>query len=36
LYIMQAISSISKQTDQKEVADKLDKQFTDLAQRAGM
>jgi len=36
LYIMQAISSIARQTDQKEVADKLDKQFNELAGRAGM
>jgi hypothetical protein len=35
MYIMQAISSIAKQTDQKEVADKLDKRFNDLAGRAG-
>jgi len=36
LYIMQAISGIAKQTDQKEVAEKLDKKFNDLAGRAGM
>jgi len=36
LYIMQAVASIARQTDQKEVADKLDKQFNDLAARAGM
>ncbi|MEO8087681.1 MAG: DUF2723 domain-containing protein [Bacteroidota bacterium] len=36
LYIMQAVAGIAKQTDQKEVAAKLDKQFNDLASRAGM
>ena len=36
LYIMQAIANIAKQTDQKELADKLDKQFNDFASRAGM
>ena len=36
LYIMQAVASIAKQTDQKEVADKLDKKFNELAGMAGM
>ncbi|MCX6273933.1 MAG: DUF2723 domain-containing protein [Bacteroidetes bacterium] len=36
LYIMQAVASIAKQTNQKDVADKLDKKFNDLAGRAGM
>ncbi len=36
LYIMQAVAGIVKQTDQKDLADKLDKKFNDLASRAGM
>ena len=36
LYIMQAVANIAKQTNQKDVADKLDKKFNDLANRAGM
>jgi hypothetical protein len=36
LYILQAVSGILKQTDQKELADKAEKQFMDVAQKSGM
>lgn len=35
LYIMQALSSTLHQTNQKELADKIEKQFTSIAQKAG-
>lgn len=35
LYIMQALSQILQQTNQKELADKIDKKFKDLASKAG-
>jgi hypothetical protein len=35
LYILQAVDNVVKQTRQKELADKVDKRFMDLAQRSG-
>ncbi len=35
MYIMQAVAAIVKQTDQKELADKLEKRFNDLAAKGG-
>ncbi|MCX6290360.1 MAG: DUF2723 domain-containing protein [Bacteroidetes bacterium] len=35
LYIMQALSQILQQTNQKELADKVDKKFKELASKAG-
>ena len=36
LYILQAMSGILKQTNQKELSDKAEKQFMDIAQKSGM
>jgi len=36
LYILQATSGILKQTNQRELSDKIEKQFMDVAQKAGM
>ena len=36
LYILQAMSGILKQTNQKEFSDKAEKQFMDIAQKSGM
>ena len=36
LYILQAMSGILKQTNQKELSDKVEKQFMDIAQKSGM
>jgi hypothetical protein len=36
LYILQATTNVLKQTGQKELSDKDEKQFMDLAQKAGM
>ena len=36
LYILQAMSGILKQTNQKELADKAEKQFMEVAQKSGM
>lgn len=35
LYILQALSGIMKQTSQKELSDKIEKQFLEVAQKAG-
>lgn len=35
LYIMQSVSGILKQTNQKELSDKVEKQFLDVAQKSG-
>ena len=35
LYIMQALSQMMKQTNQKDLADKIDKKFTEVAGKAG-
>jgi hypothetical protein len=36
LYILQAMSQILRQTNQKELADKAEKRFMEVAQKAGI
>jgi hypothetical protein len=36
LYILQSLSNVLRQTDQKELAEKAEKQFMEVAQKAGM